>query len=1222
MDWFTNTTQVDSNGEYVTYPKIWILNREGLYAKDSLYTDSAKMDLDSLLAFLLDTLKFPTPNLDSLVAVIIDTIKIDTITASNLGGIGLYKNKVGSDLRFKGLNAGANINIDTTNASYLRISSNPKIDSLMMPLLDSFFVEMRENISMGDLGNGTMNYHAKFKMMEGGAAVPKMVSASKDGVTISSNPANATAWYAFSNNASTNSSYTYSQSGSPSAQFQNNGVGLQPANNKIELIIKFAKAKTINGYKFDAGSSVIDFTKTFWFVNPSVQCVAGSINGNIYKIGNYPKNFKFLGSNDSTTWVELDNVTNYSTNFTQRDTAGFWWPAGSPSTNLTPTQYATQYCNTTSIRVGGVITYTRNGAYTKLSFSSPQNIKKYMWYKLEITSWEGDQVNFDYFQLYEQAGVTVADSRVYETGTTTSDTVISLAPLRSRSNVYGQQLVNESISGIKIKNMLNNYFANLQSAGVSNATADVIYRLPSTAPVPNQYLKVNSFLNNSIEFGWGTDQVGAAGETNTALNIGGSFGWFSNKNGATLQFKGVTAGQGIFIADSGTYLTISNLITGGEANTASSLGGISLVGNKVGTDLRFKGLQAGTGISINSSNSNYLEISATGGSGGGETNTASNVGSGHGIYKEKISADLRFKSLVAGSNITIDNSDANQLTISASGGGGGGGEINTITNLGTGYGIYRNKIGTDLKLRSLVAGSNISIDTNANHITISSTGGGGGSVDLSNYVLKLNPTTRGVLRMWNSSDDWINTISSETGGRLDIGIVNSGKLTLNGTDTVATLRDIRNATLGITGTFKVVTDVTESGSQGSNFYFEEGLLKSVTPIQGGPNAENIMFQTFGDFVFENGRLIDVLNQETVPVDRPIKQGIYIVPLGTNYMYVQGVYDIDSTHITFMNLDTDLSSYIAHLENETVPGAIRIKSNSTGTFPPNNGEVHLWLTGSFNGYVQFLKDTNIATADLIITPTNGAPADTIKITLVYQEPDIKIRFWERNSPANHNHTEILGFNFDLNASPSENPTKKYVSIINRSKARVTLTLYYVELVHAHNVRFFYVNCTQGLNNLIETPLEDDYNDGMIGYILLPGDSIVFAVHADHDPYFFGTEFTYMPFDVDECEGRGFIFEIIVHRSPPSDDNEVYRDMQINSIYQFNESAFWMLNGRLEAVEINNDYIKGKGFDINVHDAVWVTFTDGTGVLFEKKCIGGSGIQAGQMEWVPTMTLRKK
>lgn len=56
----------------------------------------------------------------------------------------------------------------------------------------------------------------------------------------------------------------------------------------------------------------------------------------------------------------------------------------------------------------------------------------------------------------------------------------------------------------------------------------------------------------------------------------------------------------------------------------------------------------------------------------GETNTASNVGSGSGIYKEKSSSDLVFKSLVAGTNVTFDVS-ANEIEINASGGGGGGG---------------------------------------------------------------------------------------------------------------------------------------------------------------------------------------------------------------------------------------------------------------------------------------------------------------------------------------------------------------------------------------------------------------------------------------------------------------------------------------------------------------------------------------------------------------------
>lgn len=51
---------------------------------------------------------------------------------------------------------------------------------------------------------------------------------------------------------------------------------------------------------------------------------------------------------------------------------------------------------------------------------------------------------------------------------------------------------------------------------------------------------------------------------------------------------------------------------------------------------------------------------------GGEVNTASNLGTGTGIYASKSLADLRFKSLVAGTNITITN-DSNNITINSTG---------------------------------------------------------------------------------------------------------------------------------------------------------------------------------------------------------------------------------------------------------------------------------------------------------------------------------------------------------------------------------------------------------------------------------------------------------------------------------------------------------------------------------------------------------------------------
>ena len=78
----------------------------------------------------------------------------------------------------------------------------------------------------------------------------------------------------------------------------------------------------------------------------------------------------------------------------------------------------------------------------------------------------------------------------------------------------------------------------------------------------------------------------------------------------------------------------------------------------------------------------YLTTPATGGS--GESNTASNVtsGGGIGLFKQKTGVDLEFKSLIAGTNITL-TAGANDITIDAAGGGTGDFSVTLDSSLST-----------------------------------------------------------------------------------------------------------------------------------------------------------------------------------------------------------------------------------------------------------------------------------------------------------------------------------------------------------------------------------------------------------------------------------------------------------------------------------------------------------------------------------------------------------
>ena len=111
----------------------------------------------------------------------------------------------------------------------------------------------------------------------------------------------------------------------------------------------------------------------------------------------------------------------------------------------------------------------------------------------------------------------------------------------------------------------------------------------------------------------------------------------------------------------------------GEANTASNVGtaGVGLFKEKSGAELRFKKLKAGANVTITATAADEVEVAASGGT-SGEANTASNVGgAGLGVFKQKTGADLEFKKLTAGANVTVTELSSGEIEIAASGGASG-----------------------------------------------------------------------------------------------------------------------------------------------------------------------------------------------------------------------------------------------------------------------------------------------------------------------------------------------------------------------------------------------------------------------------------------------------------------------------------------------------------------------------------------------------------------------
>jgi len=150
----------------------------------------------------------------------------------------------------------------------------------------------------------------------------------------------------------------------------------------------------------------------------------------------------------------------------------------------------------------------------------------------------------------------------------------------------------------------------------------------------------------------------------------------------------------------------------GESNTASNIGaGEGIFAAKSGVDLTFKSLIGGSGIDL-TSNASEITITAS-----GIIATGSNLSAtGASVFAGASAGQLQFRTLIGGSGIALSTT-ASQITIEACGAAAA-----TGSNLGAGEGIFVTASAGELTFKSLIGGSGVDLTSNASEITITASG--------------------------------------------------------------------------------------------------------------------------------------------------------------------------------------------------------------------------------------------------------------------------------------------------------------------------------------------------------------------------------------------------------------------------------------------------------------------------------------------------------------------
>jgi len=257
---------------------------------------------------------------------------------------------------------------------------------------------------------------------------------------------------------------------------------------------------------------------------------------------------------------------------------------------------------------------------------------------------------------------------VYRTGTT---------PYQLRSIVAGDNIeITQDVTEIVISTP-----ASVSSVGVTGTNGITVsgdttitdsgsfnVSLSSTGVTPGTYNSLTVNAQGRVT----AATVQPIGEANTASNVGtGGFGTYYQKSGTNLQFKSLVPGSGIGISDNGTTLTISAPSLG-HTTTITAGAGMDVSSVDEDNDTNFTVALDQSGVTAGTYNIPTVTVDQYGRIteivenplDSGEVNVGVNDGSGVGVFKNKVNAELHFKSLLGGDVIELTET-TNSIEIDA-----------------------------------------------------------------------------------------------------------------------------------------------------------------------------------------------------------------------------------------------------------------------------------------------------------------------------------------------------------------------------------------------------------------------------------------------------------------------------------------------------------------------------------------------------------------------------